>query len=320
MHAIQVHAHGGPEVLEFVELPELEPAEDQIRVDLEAAGVNPVDTYQRAGSQGYARELPFTPGIDGAGVVSAVGSPDLGFGTGDRVYLAGSLTGTYATQCLCSPDQLDVLPEQLSFEQGAALWVNYATAYRALFQRGNATTAERVLVHGATGGVGVAAVQWCKHHGIAVAGTYGSSEGRKLLDSLGVSEYADHGSADHASALGRIAGESAFDIIIEMLANENLELDLSLLSRGGRVLVVGSRDKVEITPRLLMRNESDVRGVMLYGATAEERQEIHQAIKGGARAGAISPVVQERVPLRDAAAAQRLVMAGGSHGKITLIP
>jgi NADPH2:quinone reductase len=288
-----------------------EPKAGEVEVKLEAIGINPVDTYQRAGSQGYRPELPFVPGIDGAGTVSAIGGGVQRLSVGDRVYLAGGPGGVYAEYCIRREAEVAPLPSSLGFEEGACLWVNYATAFRALAQRGGAESGDRVLIRGATGGVGVAAVQFAKKLGLAVAGSYGSREGERLLAEQGVSERFPH---------ANVPSDAPYDLIIEMLANVNLGSDLSLLAPGGRVLVVGSRGKVEITPRLLMRNEADVRGVLLYGATDAEREQIHQAIADAAGSGHLKPVVQERLSLADAPDAHRRVMRSPSHGKIILIP
>ncbi len=320
MNAIVVHEFGGPEVLTYEQAPDPEPGPGEVIVRLKAVGVNPVETYQRAGSQGYDRPRPFTPGADGAGVVEQVGDAVSGFARGDRVYVAGSESGTYAERCRCSAPQVHPLPPSLSFEQGACLWINYGTAYRALFQRGSAVAGERVLVHGATGGVGVAAIQWARYRGLTPFATYGSDSGEAMLRELGVRHSFSHADDGHTEAILEATEGTGVDLIVEMLANVNLESDLSMLARGGRVVVVGSRGTIEITPRKLMAREADVRGLMLYGATAREIAEIHAAITAAADAGVIAPVIQASIPLEKAAEAHTAVMEAPSHGKIILIP
>ena len=319
MKAIVVHEFGGPEVLKPETRPDPTPGPGEIVVRLRAAGVNPVETYQRAGSQGYRGSLPFTPGADGAGEVESTGSGVDGFSPGDRVYVGGSSTGTYAERCLCTPEQVHHLPDQLSFEEGACLWINYGTAYRALFQRGAGRAGERVLIHGATGGVGVAAVQWARYAGLDAIGTYGSAEGESLLQRLGLEQRYDHTGSGSIDALREAVGDGV-DLIVEMLANVNLEADLDLLARGGRVVIVGSRGTIEITPRKLMGREADVRGLMLYGSTESERREIHASIAAAGAAGALRPVIQQSLPLAEAPEAHRAVMEDRSHGKIVLVP
>src|SRR5918998_3905087 len=146
MKAIRVHEFGAPEVMRLEDVPEPRAGAGQILVRVRAAGVNPVDTYVRAGAYAKTPELPYTPGSDAAGIVEAVGEGVARVRAGDRVYLAGSLTGTYAELALCDESQAHTLPERVSFAQGAGVYVPYATAYRALFQRAGARAGERVLV------------------------------------------------------------------------------------------------------------------------------------------------------------------------------
>ena len=155
MKAIRMKAFGGPEVLELSDEPNLVPGPGQVLVRLMAAGVNPVETYIRAGTYAKLPPLPYTPGSDGAGVVESVGAGvDARLQPGQRVWVAGSVSGTYAEQTVCVAGRVFALPDHVTFEQGAALGIPYSTAYRALFQRGGAKSGETVLVHGATGGVG----------------------------------------------------------------------------------------------------------------------------------------------------------------------
>src|SRR5688572_20536511 len=176
--AIRVHEFGGPDMMRLEEVDLPAPANDQIRIRIQAIGVNPVDTYIRAGTYGKTTGLPYTPGFDAAGTVEA-GGPDVkNVRLGDRVYCAGSVTGTYAETAICNAAQAYPLPPPISFAQGAAIGIPYATAYRALFQRARAIPGESVLVHGASGGVGLAAVQLARAAGLIVIGTAGSESGR----------------------------------------------------------------------------------------------------------------------------------------------
>ncbi len=159
MKAIRVHEFGPPEVMRLEEVPDLEPSPRQVAVQVKAAGVNPVDTYIRSGMYAIKPALPYTPGTDAAGIVKSIGEHVTNVAVGSRIYVSGTLTGAYAEQTLCEESQVHLLPQQLSFSQGAAVNVPYAAAYRALFQRAHANPGETVLIHGATGGVGIAAVQ-----------------------------------------------------------------------------------------------------------------------------------------------------------------
>src|SRR5215470_7703707 len=176
MKAIRVHEFGEPDVLRLEEVPMPRPGPGQALVRMHAVGVNPVETYIRAGTYARVPDLPYTPGNDGAGVVEQVGSDVRDFKPGDRVYTAGSVSGTYAEFALCKTEQVHRLPANISFGQGAAMGTPYATAYRGLFQRAQAGPGETVLVHGASGGVGMAAVQLARSRGLCVLGTAGSDE------------------------------------------------------------------------------------------------------------------------------------------------
>lgn len=317
MKAIRVEKFGDPEVLQVAETPDPQPGPGQVLVRLRAAGINPFEVYIRSGKYARLPELPFTPGHDGAGVIEAVGE-NAGFAAGDRVYVAGSLTGTYAELCLCEAAQVHRLPERVDFAQGAALGVPYATAYRALFQRGRASPGETVLIHGATGGAGLAAVQFAVAAGLTVLATGGSEPGRVLLCQQGAHEVFDHHAQGYAEAIRERTAGRGVDLVIEMLANVNLATDLTLLALKGRVVIIGSRGPVEINPRELMAREADVRGVMLFGASAADLAEAHQAIGEGLRNGKLQPVVGQAFPLEKAPAAHEAVMAGGAQGKVVL--
>src|ERR1044071_7295443 len=145
MKAIRVHEFGGPEVLRVEEVSEPEANAAQIVVRVGAAGVNPVDTYKRAGWHSHSPTLPYTPGEDGAGTVEWAGANVKRFKAGDRVYLARSVTGTYAELAVCEGWQPHPLPAGVTFAQGACLGVPYTTAHRALFGRAAAREGETVL-------------------------------------------------------------------------------------------------------------------------------------------------------------------------------
>lgn len=318
MKAIRVRAFGEPEVMEVVNVPDPTPGPGQVVVRVGAAGVNPVETYIRSGKYARLPELPYTPGSDGAGFVFRAG-PGVGpeLQPGRRVWLSGSLTGTYAEAALCEASQAHPLPEHVSFAQGAALGTPYCTAFRALFQRGGAKAGETVLVHGGTGGVGTAAVQLARGRGLRVFATGGTEDGRRALTELGAETF-DHTAAGYADAILDRTGGKGVDVIVEMLANVNLGRDLTLLARGGRVLVVGSRGPVEINPRDAMMREADIRGVFLHGMSAAEASEMRAAIGAGLEAGQLVPLVSEEIPLAEAARAHHAVMAPGHRGKIVL--
>jgi NADPH2:quinone reductase len=324
MRAIVVRELGGPEVLKLEEFPDPRPQAGEVLVRIRAAGVNPVDGYIRSG--GHARKAvpPYVPGFDGAGEVDAVGSGVNRFARGDRVYFAepGSRpagAGTYAELAVATPDQLRPLPAGITFGQGAALGVPYATAYRALFQRAAARPAETVLVHGATGGVGLATVQLARAHGMTVIASGGTAPGLTAVRAHGADIVVNHAEEGYTDAIMKATGGRGVDVIIEMAAHVNLDRDLGLLARGGRVVVVGSRGRIEINPRDAMGRDADIRGLMLFNASDADMRDIHAAIGAGLTNGTLNPVVGREMPLADAARAHQAVMEPGASGKIVLV-
>jgi len=318
MKAIVVTEFGEPEVLKLEELPDLAPAAGQVLVRIRAAGVNPVETYIRSGKYAALPNLPYTPGSEGAGEIVALGEGVAAGSIDGRVFLSGSLTGTYAEYALCKPEQLHPLPNGADFIHGAALGVAYATAWRALFIRGEVKEGETVLVHGASGGVGSAAVQLAHAAGLRVFGTAGSEEGLKLVREAGADEAFNHSDPVYRQAILDGTTEQGVDCILEMLANVNLGEDLKLLAPRGRVVVIGSRGPVEINPRDLMMREADIRGLISAQATPEERAATFQALGEELAAGRINPIISREFPLAQAADAHRAVMEGSSTGKIVL--
>lgn len=320
MKAIRVDEFGGPENLRLQEVPDLKAGPGQVVIRVHAAGVNPVETYMRAGVYPRKPVLPYTPGTDGAGTVEAVGNGVKRVAIGQRVYTAGSLTGTYAEQALCDEQSVFPLPANAAFAQGAAMHVPYATAYRGLFHRAHARPGETVLVHGATGGVGVAAVQLARAAGLRVIGTAGSDRGKKLALTEGAHEVLDHKAPSHFDQALTLTGGRGFDVIVEMLANVNLAKDLTILAPKGRVVVIGNRGTIEINPRDAMMRDGSILGMSLWNASPEDLFSIHSALVAGLENGTLRPVIGQEIPLADAARAHVAVMEPGAYGKIVLVP
>ena len=319
MKAIRVHQFGGPEVLQLEEIATPQPGPGQVLVRLRAIGVNPVETYQRSGSNPKLA-LPWTPGMDAAGVIESVGEGVENVRPGDRVYTSDTLTGAYAEFALCAPNQVHRLPANLSFPQGAAVNIPYATAYRALHQRARALAGETVFIHGASGGVGIATTQIARAAGLTVIGTAGTEAGRRLVLEQGAHQALDHRAPDYLAQAMALTGGRGVDIILEMLANVNLAKDLPLLAKFGRVIVIGSRGKVEITPRDLMARDADVRAMMLFNATDAELAGIHAALGAGLENGTLRPIIGRERPLAEAALAHGQILEPGACGKIVLLP
>ena len=324
MRAIVVREFGGPEVMKQENVPTPKPGPSDVLVRIRAAGVNPVEAYVRAGTYARLPKLPYTPGSDGAGEVDSVGADVKGFKHGDRVYVAGDNqsaagAGTYAEYALCSPGMLHPLPARVTFAQGAALGVPYATAYRALFHRANAKPGDTVLVHGATGGVGVAAVQIARAHGMTVIGTGGTDRGMTLVREQGAAFVVSHKDPKYLDEVMRATGGRGVDVVLEMAAHLNLDKDLGVLAPRGRVVVIGNRGRVEIDPRQTMGRDAAILGMTLFNVSPAELASIHAAIVAGLANGSLSPVVGREMPLAEAPHAHEAVMEPGALGKIVLV-
>jgi NADPH2:quinone reductase len=300
-------------------VPDPEPSPNQVLIHVRAVGVNPVETYIRAGRNPNL-SLPFTPGTDAAGEVAGMGALARHVSVGARVYTSGSVTGAYANMTVCEAADVHPLPDNASFAEGAALGVPYGTAWRALFQRARAVPGETVLVDGASGGVGTAAVQLARAAGLTVIGTAGSDRGAQLVRDLGASRVLDHRQADYLTEVLKITENRGVDIILEMLANVNLGKDLPILARNGRVIVIGNRGKVEIDAREAMVRDAEIRGMHLFNVSAREKVVIHAALRAGVECGTIKPVIRRELALEDAPRAHELIMEPGASGKIILLP
>lgn len=319
MKAIRVHQFGGPEQLRLEEVADPKPGAGQVVVRLRAAGVNPVEAYVRLGGYGRNPQLPYTPGSDGGGEVLAVGAEVTKCKPGDRVYVAGSLTGTYAEQTLCTEAQVHPLPIQVSFAQGAAIGIPYGTAFRGLFLIGNVLPGETLLVHGASGAVGTAAVQLARARGVRIIGTAGSERGKNLALANGADYVLDHSNDDYLKQIMELTNGRGVDIIIELLANKNLGKDLPLLALKGRVVIIGSRGPVEINPRDLMGHDGRIIGTTSFNTTPQELASIHAGLVAGLTLGTLCPAIGEEFALADAAKAHEAVMRPtGAYGKIIL--
>jgi NADPH:quinone reductase len=312
-------------VLKLEDAPDPKPGPGDVVVRVRAAGVNPVDAYIATGTYPRKPALPYTPGQDGAGDIQSVGADVNAFKAGDRVYVCGvgntvAGAGTYAGLALCSPLQLHHLPARVSFGQGAALGVPYCTAYRALFQRAHAKPGETVLVHGATGGVGIACVELAHARGLTVIGSGGTDAGLKAVREHGADAVVNHRAPAYADEIMKATGGKGVDLIVEMAAHINLDRDLGLLAKHGRVVVVGNRGRAEIDARQAMGRDAAILGMTLFNVTEAEFVEIHAGLIAGLANGTLNPVIGREFPLAEASRAHEAVMEPGALGKIVLIP
>jgi NADPH2:quinone reductase len=322
MKAIVVREFGPAEVMKLEDLPDPTPGPGQILVRAKAIGVNPVEVYIRSGTYARKPNLPYTPGTDVGGIIEAVGSGVTRLKKGDRVYTHGAAAGSGAYGELTLADEVQVhpLPDKVSFAQGAALGVPYGTAWRALFGRAQARPGETLLVHGASGGVGVAATQLARAYGMRVVGTAGTEKGAALVRQQGAHEVLNHAEADYMSRVMAFTGNRGVDVVLEMLANVNLDRDLDVLALRGRVVVVGNRGRVEIDPRKMMGKDGTILGMTMFNATPEDHRAMHAAIVAGLENGTLNPVIGREMPLSQAVQSHAAVMEPGAYGKIVLIP
>jgi NADPH:quinone reductase len=320
MKAVQVGQFGGPEVLKLEEIPTPKPAPGQVLVRVHAAGVNPYDTYMRAGTYAIKPPLPYTPGSDAAGVIEAVGDGVTRVKPGDRVYTAKTITGAYAEYALALENQVHPLPAKISFSQGAGIWVPYGTAYHGLVQSAQARASETVLIHGASGGVGTAGVQIARAMGLVVFGTAGTEKGLDLVKREGAHLVFNHTKPGYAEDIMKATGGRGVDVVLEMLANVNLATDLKLLATNGRVIIIGNRGEITINPRELMTRRASARGFTLWAVTDAEAADIFAGVGAGLENGTLRPIVGKELPLAEAARAHKEILEPGAAGKIVLLP
>jgi len=315
MNAMCVQQFGAEHPLVQKRLERPQAGAGQVLVRIRAVGINPVDTYIRAGTYAIKPALPYVPCMDAAGVVAEAGE-GTPFRVGERVYVTRTLTGAVAEYALCDANRVHALPSEVSFEQGAALGIPAATAWRALFQRGQAKVGETLLIHGATGSVGLAALQLAKAAGLTVIATGGTDEGRALLKKLGADVVCDH---HDTRQMTQIKAHHSVNLIIEMLANQNLMRDLDLLAQHGRLVIVGNKGEITINPRLIMQKEIDIKGVMLFAFTEAEYQDIHKGLYKALTERVLTPAIQNCFVLANATKAFEAVILPGRYGKTVIV-
>ena len=323
MKAIEISEFGGPEVLKYKEVAEPSPNKNEVRVRLFAAGVNPNEAYIRTGTYSFfIPNLPYIPGFDGAGVVDEIGEDVNNIMVGDRVFVAALLanrnTGTYAQKVVCDASVVHKLPDSISYEEGASLGIPALTAYRALFHRAKIKPGKTVLIHGASGGVGYLAVQMAKGIGAIVIGTASSDDGKKFIVTSGADYAIDHVNENNKEEIMSITKNKGPDVIIEFLANINLETDLKIVAQYGRIVVVGNRGNIEINPRLAMIKEADILGLALWNVRPKEYNESLYAVEALLKSGLLKPKMGDVFNLENAKLAHEQIMSKKSPGKIVL--
>lgn len=317
MRAVRYHEHGGPEVLTVEDVERPEPDDDELLVRVEAASVNPVDTYFREGSYDLDR-LPWVPGSDAAGVVEAVGADVSGFAAGDRVLATGlgrTEPGTCAEYVAVPAELAGHLPEQVDYDAAAAVALVGVTAWQALVYHAGVDPGDRVLVHGASGGVGHVAVQLAAAAGARVTGT-ASPAYRDRLRELGADAALDYERADLADAVGE-AG--APDVVLDPLADTYFELDAEVAAHGATIVGIGNESATAPVP-MGPGKFKDLTFQVMSMFNTPDTGAVLERLAGLVADGAIEPVVARRYDLDGVADAHRAVLGESFLGKLVVEP
>ncbi|GAK52043.1 alcohol dehydrogenase superfamily, zinc-containing [Candidatus Moduliflexus flocculans] len=318
MKAIRVREFGLPQTMVLEEVADLIPANNQVVVKLNAIGVNPVDAYCRSGAASWV-SVPFTPGIDGAGTIARIGAEVAHLQIGQRVYTAFNISGTYAEEVLCEASQVYPLPDSATFEEGAALFIPYATAYRGLFQRSKIEAGETVLVHGASGAVGIAATQFAVAAGCSVIGSAGTEQGQKLAREQGAQHTVNHYDDGHFEQVLEITNGRGVDVIIEPVS-ANVKRDIAILANGGRITVIGDRTPIEIDAQALTSRDAAILGTNIGNLPPSTMAGLHAILFQGLKNKTLRPIISQRIPLAEASRSHEKLFKSGALGKIILIP
>jgi NADPH:quinone reductase-like Zn-dependent oxidoreductase len=343
MRAVVITKHGGPDVLEVQERPDPEVAPGGIRIAVKAAGINFADLMARSGVYPDAPRPPSVIGYEVAGEVESVGDGVRDYAVGDRV-IAGTRFGGYA-ELVSVPAEGQVLrlPDSLSFEQGAAIPVNYATAYAGFILMGGLRKGDRALIHAAAGGVGIAATQIAKEVGAEIFGTASASK-HEAIRAHGVDHPIDYRTTDFADEVRRITGGEGVDVVMDAIGPSSFKRSYSVLRQGGRLIMFGlsevqtgeKRDLPAVVKGLvrmplatmpwwkslsLMNENKGVFGLnMLSWWDREGLGRALEPLEEGIASGAYQPVVAKAFSFDEAPAAHSYLGEGKNVGKVVLVP
>jgi len=301
MQAIQAQDYGGPEVLVLERAPRPEPNADQVLIQLKASGVNPADWKYRSGvyKQFMQLQFPWTPGMEGSGVVEAVGENITTLKKGDEVY--GIVTGGYAEYALALENDVQLKPAGLTFEQAAALPVGVLTAWGAVIDTAKVEAGQRVLVHGAAGGVGAYAVQLARWKGAHVTGT-ASADNLEFVRSLGTDKVIDYNATRFETVL------KDMDAVIDTVGGDLPERSFQVIRPGGIFVTVAARLSEDAG------KAQNIRATGAGRASTDTLKKVSELIE----ARQLKPVTGVLFPLAEARQAHELSQVGHGHGRIIL--
>ena len=315
-HAIRVHETGGPEVLKWEDVEVGDPGPGQVKIRQEAAGLNFIDVYHRTGL--YKQELPFTPGVEGAGIVEAVG-PDVGnVEAGDRVAYGGPVGG-YAEVRLIDADRVVKLPDAISSEQAAAMMLQGMTAHMLLRQIFAVKAGDTILIHAAAGGVGLIAVQWAKLLGLRVIGTVSTLEKAAAAKAHGCDEIIFYRQENVVDRVRELTGGEGVTTVYDTVGKDTFEASLKSLKRRGVLVGCGTASgpfpPIDALKLAMQGSVYFTRPALAdYIADPKERAELAGALFDHVASGRIKIEINQRYELDDAVQAHRDIEAGKTTG------
>lgn len=327
MRALRLHELGEPiEVLRVEDLETPEPGPGEVRIDVAAAALNFPDVLLCRGQYQEKPPLPFTPGVEMAGVVSALGDGVTRFAIGDRVLGSPNFrTGALTEQTLAHEQAISKIADTMDFDAAAALRITYHTGHVALHRRANLQPGETVLVHAGAGGVGSAAIQLAKAHGCTVIATAGGPDKVAVCERLGADLAIDYRATDFVDAVKAYTNGRGADVIYDPVGGDTYDRSTKVVAWEGRILIIGftgGRIADAKTNHLLIKNYSTV-GVH-WGAYARHEPQIndvvHDELMALHSAGKIDPLISERITLAEAPAALARLGDRGTVGKVVIHP
>lgn len=324
MTAIEIQQPGGPEVLVPVERPRPTPGPGEVLIKVVAAGVNRPDVMQRRGQYPPPPGASDIPGLEVAGTIEEIGGDVTEWRPGDRVcaLVAG---GGYAEYCLAPGPQCLPIPATMTFESAAAIPETFFTVWTNLFERGRLKAGETTLIHGGSSGIGTTAIQLARAFGAEVLATAGSQAKCEACERLGATRAVNYRDTDFVSAVRELTGGRGVDVILDMVGGEYVARNLDLLAMDGRLVQIavlgGPKAQINLVP--ILQKRLTVTGSALRPRSVAEKGAMARALRQHVwpllESGAVAPVIFQTFPLRDAAAAHRVMESGEHIGKLVLL-